>query len=415
MNDTNIKTGIRNHAGTMLPEGVLEYFTTHDESDERVFTVYTCGFVMPKRNGRRTKSANCLRLVKNSHRFVKYEMKVTDYRNVNIRELKRIGSVSVLGVFEKMPEDRMILDNADISFINSISEPLCHIVFDYSNVSPMVYIERAVTFKCVTDVFLVGLTDNINIDLRKYDIEMAHVSIDDTPLVINGAGKVSYFDIDETDIIDDADSCSDEDSSNALDDAMAEIDTLKRRIEELEADKEKLEKSDKSKGEVIKELSRERNEKIAENDALTANIISLQKEIERRQMEIDKLKAELLVTRMQAESAKATSGGGKKETPAEGGMPKELTTARAQKLLDKLREGGILDESLQPKKLSNAKKGIVIWLLANRLNLKSPWKSFGSLWNVNGETIRAAYNKAADKDSKTYKDFENKIKDMINS
>lgn len=74
-------------------------------------------------------------------------------------------------------------------------------------------------------------------------------------------------------------------------------------------------------------------------------------------------------------------------------MPPTLSTPRAQTLFSKLTAGGLLDECRQPQKLSNAEKGVLASLIATRLEIDTPWQTFGHLWNMKPETLRAAFNK----------------------
>ena len=73
-----------------------------------------------------------------------------------------------------------------------------------------------------------------------------------------------------------------------------------------------------------------------------------------------------------------------------------LRTPRAEALLARLVDAGLVDASWQPLSLSNAEKGVLASLLADRLEIGNHWKFFGRLWSMNSETLRTAYNKGMD-------------------
>lgn len=70
-----------------------------------------------------------------------------------------------------------------------------------------------------------------------------------------------------------------------------------------------------------------------------------------------------------------------------------LCTPRAKALLKRLAEAGLVDEHWMPRTLSNAEKGVLASLLADRLDLSTPWQTFGGLWGIKPENLRSAYNK----------------------
>ena len=74
-------------------------------------------------------------------------------------------------------------------------------------------------------------------------------------------------------------------------------------------------------------------------------------------------------------------------------IPKELQTPEAKKIIAKLQKKGYLDADLQPVGLSGAKKGVLAWELCDFLGIKHCWKTMGTLWKCNGETIRKARDK----------------------
>lgn len=74
-------------------------------------------------------------------------------------------------------------------------------------------------------------------------------------------------------------------------------------------------------------------------------------------------------------------------------LPQPLCTAEAQRVLEHLCSAGIVDSRWQPVGLSNAEKGVLASLLADRLGIGSLWQTFGDLWRMKPETLRSAYNK----------------------
>lgn len=74
-------------------------------------------------------------------------------------------------------------------------------------------------------------------------------------------------------------------------------------------------------------------------------------------------------------------------------LPAVLGTPQARALLGRLVAAGLVDERWQPLSLSNPEKGVLASLLADRLNLPTPWQTFGGLWGMKSENLRSAYNK----------------------
>lgn len=74
-------------------------------------------------------------------------------------------------------------------------------------------------------------------------------------------------------------------------------------------------------------------------------------------------------------------------------LPEPLRTAEAQRVLECLCSAGIVDGRWQPVGLSNAEKGVLASLLADRLDIGSLWQTFGDLWRMKPETLRTAFNK----------------------
>lgn len=89
----------------------------------------------------------------------------------------------------------------------------------------------------------------------------------------------------------------------------------------------------------------------------------------------------------QAGAEERLEGGGEVAAPLE-----VLCSARAEALLSRLVKAGLVDERWQPLSLSNPEKGVLASLLADRLDLPTPWQTFGGLWGMKSETLRSAYN-----------------------
>lgn len=73
-----------------------------------------------------------------------------------------------------------------------------------------------------------------------------------------------------------------------------------------------------------------------------------------------------------------------------------LRTPRAEALLARLVDAGLVNASWQPLSLSNAEKGVLASLLADRLGVDNLWQTFGRLWGMKPENLRSAYNKGMD-------------------
>ena len=85
------------------------------------------------------------------------------------------------------------------------------------------------------------------------------------------------------------------------------------------------------------------------------------------------------------------------DTPMpEATLPEALRTPLAETLRGRLADAGLVDGHWQPLSLSNAEKGVLASLLADRLEIGNHWKFFGRLWSMNSETLRTAYNKGMD-------------------
>lgn len=78
----------------------------------------------------------------------------------------------------------------------------------------------------------------------------------------------------------------------------------------------------------------------------------------------------------------------------EAAVPADLQGDEACRLLECMVAAGLLDERWQPVGLSHAKRGLLAKELADRLYVEHPWTTFGRLWGMKPETLRAAYHRA---------------------
>lgn len=92
--------------------------------------------------------------------------------------------------------------------------------------------------------------------------------------------------------------------------------------------------------------------------------------------------------------------------------PTELQTQEAEKLFEKLREAGMVDERMQPLNLSNAEKGMLAFDLAGRLDIQNQWQVFASLWGTTSGALRSAYNRAIEQQKTML--FIEKLKNILN-
>ena len=91
-------------------------------------------------------------------------------------------------------------------------------------------------------------------------------------------------------------------------------------------------------------------------------------------------------------------------------LPEILCTPEAEALHAKLRNAGWMDERWNPVGLSNAEKGTLAEYLSEKLGIRSHWKFFSRLWNVNSETLRTSKARGLDQ-GKTW-DFRKKLDDL---
>lgn len=94
------------------------------------------------------------------------------------------------------------------------------------------------------------------------------------------------------------------------------------------------------------------------------------------------------------------------------GLPEQLQTPAAAIALKRLQKAMLIDERYKPVQgVSNAEKGTLIAMLAEKLKLSGHWVMFGKLWGLNHATLRQAYN--IGKTQKKTQKFAKKIKDLL--
>lgn len=94
-------------------------------------------------------------------------------------------------------------------------------------------------------------------------------------------------------------------------------------------------------------------------------------------------------------------------------LPDSLTTPQARQLLCRLATDKVLDETWQPIALSHAQRGVLASLLSSRLNIDTPWQTFGRLWGMKPETLRTAFNRGMEQPRTG--DFLEKVKKSLSS
>ena len=75
-------------------------------------------------------------------------------------------------------------------------------------------------------------------------------------------------------------------------------------------------------------------------------------------------------------------------------LPEVLTTEKARHLLEAARKEGWLDENNQPCSISCTEQALLAKKIGERLKIADVWRTFGNLWNIKPETLRAYYNRA---------------------
>ena len=83
---------------------------------------------------------------------------------------------------------------------------------------------------------------------------------------------------------------------------------------------------------------------------------------------------------------------------ADATLPDSLDTPAARDLLHRLTKAGLVDEAWQPIGLSLARRGVLASLLAQKLDIPHTWKTFGQLWGMKADTLRAKYNEGMNQD-----------------
>ena len=74
-------------------------------------------------------------------------------------------------------------------------------------------------------------------------------------------------------------------------------------------------------------------------------------------------------------------------------MPDELKGEKGQALLKNLQKHGLLDENFYPLELSNSETAVLAYQIAIALDIDEMWKVFSDFWDINPNTLRAAYNR----------------------
>ena len=93
-------------------------------------------------------------------------------------------------------------------------------------------------------------------------------------------------------------------------------------------------------------------------------------------------------------------------------LPPQLQTTAARIALKRLQQAGLIDEACQPMQgVSNAEKGTIVAILAEKLKLDGQWVMFAKLWGMKPTTLRQAYN--IGKTQKKTQKFSKNIKDSL--
>ena len=121
----------------------------------------------------------------------------------------------------------------------------------------------------------------------------------------------------------------------------------------------------------------------------------------------DKADIAALVKAFMADDAEEVEEVSADAIPESLAIPEVLCTTDAQALHTKLEQAGMVDADWQPLGLSNAEKGTLVDYIADKLHIKSKWKLFGMLWQVDAETLRTAKARGLEQD-KTW-EFRNKL------
>ena len=133
----------------------------------------------------------------------------------------------------------------------------------------------------------------------------------------------------------------------------------------------------------------------------------------RKDEELSKMRAENQAFRKAAVTyLHETPEAGKRKTTSDfSAIPEALNTSEARSLIEKLINGGLLDERWQPVNLSNAEKGILAQYLSAELDIRNPWQFFASLWGMKPETLRRAAARAMEQKKSLI--FQDRLKDLL--
>lgn len=77
-------------------------------------------------------------------------------------------------------------------------------------------------------------------------------------------------------------------------------------------------------------------------------------------------------------------------------LPDAFRTTDGVALMEKLKQGNLIDDDFQPIGMSWTEKSILVDELSSRLHIEDKWQVFGSLWHLKPQSLRSAYNKAMD-------------------
>ena len=92
-------------------------------------------------------------------------------------------------------------------------------------------------------------------------------------------------------------------------------------------------------------------------------------------------------------------------------VPESLKTEKAEELMNKLVDAGMLTEEWQANGLSCSERALLAKNVCDKLKINDVWQVFGMLWNERPETLRSYFNKALDQ-KKSLK-YQDKLKKLL--
>lgn len=92
-------------------------------------------------------------------------------------------------------------------------------------------------------------------------------------------------------------------------------------------------------------------------------------------------------------------------------IPKQLQGEYAEKLKSNLMDAGMIDDDWQPCNLSNTEAALLARFISEKIKMNDVWRVFGTLWNLNPESLRCYFNRALDQ--KKSLPFQEKIKQLL--